>query len=252
MNHIEQLQANIAPQRNKLLSHAIYKQVNTLEQLQKFAEHHVFAVWDFMSLLKALQVNLTCTTTPWVPVGNPNTRYLINEIVLGEETDVDQFGERYSHYELYLKAMKELGASTEKVEQFVSGIDKSVSIDEQINKLDIAASVKDFLNYTFDIVNNAPSHVIAAVFTFGREDLIPDMFLAFIKELSAEHPEKIATFKYYIERHIEVDGDHHGQLAMQMIEELCGDDKQKWEEATTAAAKSLEMRYQLWDGILAY
>ena len=51
------------------------------------------------------------------------------------------------------------------------------------------------------------------------------------------------------ERHIEVDGGHHSQLALEMVTELCGNDAAKWEQATSASLKALEMRSQLWDAI---
>jgi hypothetical protein len=100
--HIEKLKEEITPLRSQLIGHPLYAKIKTIDHLNVFMEHHVFAVWDFMSLLKSLQRNLTCVNLPWVPVGNPQTRYLINEIVLGEESDVDEQGLRTSHFELYL------------------------------------------------------------------------------------------------------------------------------------------------------
>jgi hypothetical protein len=111
------------------------------------------------------------------------------------------------------------------------------------------SEVKQFLQYTFEIAMHAPLHVKAAVFTFGREDLIPDMFTQILHKIYAEHPDKVSIFKYYIERHIEVDGGHHSELATQMVEELCGDSKTKWEEATKAAVDSLKIRSLLWDSV---
>jgi hypothetical protein len=87
------------------------------------------------------------------------------------------------------------------------------------------------------------------VFTFGREDLIPDMFLSFIQELKKQFPDKVDIFQYYIERHIEVDGDHHAHLAYAMTEELCGEDAAKWEEATEYVIGALQARIGLWDGV---
>ena len=104
----EDIHKAIKPQQDTLLHHPLYNKIRTVEDLQLFLQHHVFAVWDFMSLLKALQNKLTCTSTPWMPVGNPETRYLINEIVLAEETDIDQDGRRRSHYELYMMPWKML------------------------------------------------------------------------------------------------------------------------------------------------
>ena len=101
---IEKLKTEIEPLRQQLIQHDLYKNIRTIEDLHVFMEHHMFAMWDFMSLLKSLQQTLTCTGVPWMPVGSANTRYLINEIVLGEESDVDAEGNRISHFELYKKS----------------------------------------------------------------------------------------------------------------------------------------------------
>jgi hypothetical protein len=248
MDRIPQLQKAIAPLREQLIQHPMYASLQTVEDLQLFAEQHVFAVWDFMTLLKALQRNLTCTELPWIPVGNAETRYLINEIVLGEESDVDQAGKRVSHYELYLQAMEEMGADTGVINNLVRQMRRGANLVDVLPGLPVPASVKDFVRYTFDIATTAPMHVQAAVFTFGREDLIPDLFMGIVRELSAAYPQ-LETFRYYLERHIEVDGENHSQLAMQMVSLLCGHDALKWQEATDAARTALEKRLQLWDGI---
>ena len=244
-----QLKLAIEPVRNTLLAHTVYSQIQDLQGLQRFSETHVFAVWDFMSLLKSLQIGLTSVTLPWVPVGNADTRYLINEIVLGEESDVDEAGNRISHFELYLKAMQQMGASTTVIETIIAQINAGTKVQDAIEAAQLPKQVKDFLQFTFDISFNAPLHVKAAVFTFGREDLIPSMFMKILDKIYADAPDKVSIFKYYIERHIEVDGDHHSHLALDMVNRLCGSDASKWEEATAASVKALALRIGLWDAI---
>ena len=248
-NYVEQLKSNIEPVRNTLLAHPVYSQIQDLQGLQRFSETHVFAVWDFMSLLKSLQIGLTSVTLPWVPVGNADTRYLINEIVLGEESDVDEAGNRISHFELYLKAMQQMGASTNVIETIIDQINTGIKVQDAIEGAQLPKQVKDFLKFTFDISFNAPLHVKAAVFTFGREDLIPSMFMKILDKIYADAPDKVSIFKYYIERHIEIDGDHHSHLALDMVSRLCGSDASKWEEATVASVKALALRIGLWDAI---
>jgi hypothetical protein len=246
-----QLQDQISDARAKLLAHPVYAQINDINGLKNFTEFHVYAVWDFMSLLKSLQMGLTCLSLPWIPIGTANTRFLINEIVTGEESDVDEAGNRISHFELYLQAMEQMGASTSEINSLIIQLKAGKSIEDSIEEAHLPLNVKTFLKYTFEIAQNAPLHVKAAVFTFGREDLIPDMFTQILNEIYSTHPEKVSIFKYYIERHIEVDGGHHSQLALEMVAELCGEDDQKWAEATAASIKSLEVRAGLWDAIIA-
>jgi hypothetical protein len=246
---VQHLKSAIEPVRINLLAHPVYSQIQDLQGLQRFSETHVFAVWDFMSLLKSLQIGLTSVTLPWVPVGNADTRYLINEIVLGEESDVDEAGNRISHFELYLKAMQQMGASTNVIETIIAQINAGTKVQDAIKAAQLPKEVKDFLQFTFDISFNAPLHVKAAVFTFGREDLIPSMFMKILDKIYADAPDKVSIFKYYIERHIEVDGDHHSHLALDMVNRLCGTDASKWEQATVASIKALELRIGLWNAI---
>ncbi len=95
--HLDKIKANIEPLRQQIIHHKVYSAIRTIEDLNVFMEHHVFAVWDFMSLLKSLQNKLTCTSVPWFPRGDADSRFLINEIVVGEESDIDSHGIRKSH-----------------------------------------------------------------------------------------------------------------------------------------------------------
>jgi hypothetical protein len=250
-DRIEHLKAGIEPLRKKLIEHPLYKHINSLDELSVFMEHHVFAVWDFMSLLKSLQQKLTCTTLPWMPVGNANTRYLINEIVTGEESDVDEHGERTSHFELYISAMEQAGCSATGITDLFEELNYGKTIDEALIIANIPKAARNFVQHTFDVIDGGKDYIQAAVFTFGREDLIPGMFISMVKELGTQFPGKVDTLLYYLQRHIEVDGDHHSQLAYQMTAELCGDDDDKWDEAFIAVTEALNARIALWDGILA-
>lgn len=242
------IRAAIAPVREKIIQHSLYHEMQRMEDIRSFMQYHIFAVWDFMSLLKSLQRNLTCTNLPWVPVGSAATRFLINEIVTGEESDIDPEGKRVSHFELYLDAMKQVGADTSIMENALLSLQKSAPLADIFDTFPPAA--KAFVQHTFELIEKAPIHVQAAVFTFGREDLIPDMFVALVNDLDKQFPGQISLFKYYLERHIEVDGDHHSHLGMEMVQELCGNDTSKWEEAAIACREALEQRNALWTGIL--
>jgi len=246
---IEALQKALQTHRRHLLKHNVYQSLETLEDLKVFMEHHVFAVWDFMSLLKALQAELTCVTLPWVPKGSPITRRLINEIVLEEETDVDQQGNPISHFELYLRAMAEAGADVGRIRQLIQNLEEGKSVDSALDQAQVHVSVKYFVRNTFRIINSGQTHAVAAAFTFGREDLIPDMFRHLIADLSERFPGKLDTFIYYLDRHVQLDEEVHTPLALQMVSELCGEDEDKWQEALEVAQACIEQRIELWNGI---
>ena len=110
--------------------------------------------------------------------------------------------------------------------------------------------VIDFVLNTFEVIEQGEPHEQAAVFTFGREDLIPGMFVSFVKELDENTNHEVSIFQYYLERHIEVDGEHHSHLAYEMTAELCGTDEVKWKEATEAVKAALHARINLWDSIV--
>ena len=248
--NIETINRSIQTQKEALLQHPLYTKVQTIEDLQRFLESHVYAVWDFMSLLKALQSKLTCTTTPWFPTVNTETRYLINEIVLAEESDLTLDGRRQSHYEMYLEAMQDCGANTSDIEQFLANIRSLNNIFVAIKTSDLHPNIKAFLDFTFRVIEEGKAHEIAAAFTFGREDLIPSMFTAILKNFQANFPETdLRKLIYYFERHIELDADEHGPMAMQMITELCGTDTQKWKEVEAVSILALEKRIGLWNAI---
>jgi hypothetical protein len=247
---IQTINRSIQPQKELLLQHPLYKKVQTIEDLQCFLESHVYAVWDFMSLLKALQAKLTCTTTPWFATKNTETRYLINEIVLAEESDLTIDGRRQSHYEMYIEAMQSCGANTVGIEHFLSEVNSLHNIFVAIKKSNLHPNIKAFLDFTFKVIEEGKAHKIAAAFTFGREDLIPSMFTEILKNFQENFPQTdLSKLIYYFERHIELDTDEHGPMAMQMITELCGTEAQKWSEVEEISILALEKRIGLWDAI---
>ena len=249
-DRINEVNKALRPKINQLLEHSLYQKIKTPEHLQIFMEHHVFAVWDFMSLLTALQEKLTKTTNPWVPVGNPETRYLINEIVLAEETDVNYFGDHQSHFEMYLDAMEKSGADTGRIKDFLLQVHHGTDIFLLIAATKLPLNIKVFLKNTFEVISEEKPHKIASAFTFGREGLIPGMFTSIIENVQQNFPkEDLSLFKYYFDRHIELDGDEHGPMAFRMVEELCGNDEKKWEEVKRTAEEALDARLKLWEGI---
>jgi hypothetical protein len=247
---IQKLEQEIAPFREQLIHHELYKSIDSIERVRAFMETHVFAVWDFMSLLKALQIGLTNTRLPWTPKGNPVSRRLINEIVFGEESDLNELGEPMSHFEMYLEAMDQLGANTTEIKKFIELIDKGNTVSYALDSVNISEETRSFVNFTFEQINTNQLHIIAAVFTFGREDLIPDMFIEIVKNIGANSAINLSKLNYYLERHIEVDSGEHGPMALKMINELCGVDNSKWYQSTEASKAALKHRNSLWNSLV--
>ena len=244
------LEHELIPLRIKLQEHKIYKSIKSIEDIRLFMEHHVFAVWDFMSLLKQLQNQLSCTKVPWLPSRNPEAARLINEIVWGEESDLNRKGIPMSHFEMYLESMQSLGASSQAINELKHRLKKGQTIDQALDEINLPQHILSFLRFTFEVVNTKKNHIIAAVFTFGREDLIPDMFIEIIKNLTVPEGEDLSDLIYYFKRHIELDADEHGPMALKMVTNLCEGNVDKITEALAYSKKALELRIGLWDGIL--
>lgn len=241
------------PLRHKLDNHPVYSAVHTIADLRLFMSHHVFSVWDFMSVVKYLQQEIAPATYPWVPRGNPLVRYFINQLVLEEESDQApndaQGNPSYaSHFELYCTAMREVGADPSMVQAFVASVEKE-GIDAAF-ALDIAPNAsRQFMENTFGFLSSGKPHVVAAAFALGREHIIPGMFRAFLQRMGITEQEA-PTFHFYLQRHIHLDADFHGPISLLLLNELCGGDKTKLQEAEAAACAALEARLCFWDGIL--
>jgi hypothetical protein len=246
---IEQLKKRITPARDRVVSHPLYSALGTQEAITTFMAHHVYAVWDFMSLLKSLQRQLTCVELPWVPTGPTGSRRLINDIVLVEESDELQGG-FISHFELYLNGMTQAGADRSTIDTFIEQLRRGTGVPEALTAAGVPGPSAEFVNTTWRFIQQAPVHCQAAAFAFGREDLIPDMFEQVVK-VNANEGGSLDTFVDYLARHIEVDGEEHTPMAMQMLADLCGDDDAKWDECATTVISALDARVRLWDGIVA-
>ncbi|MFE2965396.1 DUF3050 domain-containing protein [Streptomyces sp. NPDC059340] len=248
MNHegIERARSVIEPARKEVTTHPIYQRINSREDMATFMAHHVFAVWDFMSLLKSLQRELTCVDVPWVPRGTEVGRRLINDIVLVEESD-ELNGGFTSHFELYRAGMTEADADATRIDTFLALVTEGHDVPSALRVAQVPGPAAEFVRTTFEIISDRPLHCRAAAFAFSREDLIPDTFDQVIKK---EGTDRFPLFCDYLARHIEVDGEEHTPMAMQMVADLCGTDDTRWQEAVETATLALEARVRLWDGIV--
>ena len=304
--------------RDRLVDHRLYARVNSPERLRRFMEMHVYAVWDFQSLLKAMQQRLTCTSIPWVPTPDAEARRLVNEIVLDEESDALPEGGSASHFELYLHGMRNAGADTGPIDRMIETLRAGVSQvgkpaatgrqgvqgepqvgkpaatgrqgvqgDQQVGKpaatgrqeaaermgqdvdggprvgKSVATVVGDamreagapeaaqaFVRHSFAVIESGSTHGIVAAFTYGREDVIPDMFRGLVSSLASRDP-AWERFHWYLDRHIEADDEKHAPVCRRIMARLCGDDPAKWAEASRMARACVEARIALWDAIAA-
>ena len=238
---------NLYPLKQRLLKHPVYKLIKDEESLKKFAELHVWSVWDFQCLLKALQVRLTCIGAPWTPTPDRQGRRLINEIVLDEETGRHwRDGEYASHFELYVEAMEAIGLDTAQIHKFISDVKEFPIRQCVVNNVPLP--VQPFIQHTFEKIKQEETSALMAGFTFGREDIIPDMFRKIVEQIEMDD-ERFAPLKFYFMEHVEVDGERHAPMAKALIERLCGNDEKKWKEAERVGRECLEWRITLWDAI---
>src|ERR1700719_4259492 len=239
--------------RARLLDHPVYAQVASVADLRRFMEDHVFAVWDFMSLLKRLQQDMTCIEVPWFPAENAKAARLINDIVIGEETDVGPDGSYVSHLALYLRAMRDIGASTRQFEKFRSLVLVGMPVEVALARIAAPPHVQAFVAHTMALANSGSTEEVLAAFFYGREDIIPEMFGRLLNALyGAKHnDDRLRHFIYYIDRHIELDGDSHGPMGRELLEDLVMNSPHARERALRAACRSIKARVELWNGTLS-
>jgi hypothetical protein len=276
--HYDTLVRNLAPLRQALVQHKLYGSIQTRDHLQTFMASHVFAVWDFMSLVKTLQMRLAPTQVPWTPPKHAYLAGLINDIVAAEESDrvpphlqelVPSLPPRASHLTLYLEAMREVGDRGHEFHRFLEHVRggsaagaASSTVSEEgpsltatctalppSNTSDLPGGVAPFCTLTLSQCDpTTPTHQVAAAFLFGREDPIPNMFQRLLEALGPD-PATYPFLRFYLERHIELDGDEHADLGRDMLCVLCKDNASHWRDAEVAARHSLEARLQLWTEI---
>ena len=250
LNRFAQLQNTLAPLRCALVDHPLYAEVYSLSRLREFMQMHVFAVWDFMSLVKRLERELTSNSLPWTPPHSARLARFTNEVILGEESDLGPDGKPISHFELYLRAMDEVGADTTLIRAFTGQVALGAQWQEVLEDLSVPPAVCDFVSQTLSCAIHGSIVEVAAAFFFGREDVIPEMFQRLLG-LWRNAQTEVPHFAYYLERHIELDGGSHGPWAQEMLTTLAGQRESNWHKAANAARRAITSRIQLWDCVRA-
>lgn len=244
----------IQARREALNAHPIYAAIGDIEDLRCFMEHHVYSVWDFMSLVKYLQGIVAPARCPWLPARDTAVRRFINELVLEEESDQglpDEAGTQgfISHFELYCGAMREIGADSDTALAFVDRLHHE-DIGTVLAQAPIPEPARRFTRITFDFIASGKPHVVAAALALGREHIIPDMFRALLGR-SGVSADEAPAFHYYLERHVHLDEDSHAPMSLRLLDGLCGGDPVKFDEAMAAALQAIDARIAFWDGVLA-
>lgn len=234
--------SHIIAKQQSLSTHSLLvtNSIQTIDDLRVFMEHHVFAVWDFMSLIKSLQHAACPSTDFWTPTIGTRSAIArtINEIVLCEESDLTPDGKSsISHFDLYLQAMEEVGANTDAIVGFLKTKDFNI----------IPEPSREFVQTTFATIKQGP-HCAAASFCYGRETIIPTMFKRILRQLNISSLDA-PKFYYYLERHIEVDGEDHGPKSQMLVEYFCDNDPIKALRAEKAAIEAINARIKLFDHI---
>lgn len=253
MNCIDQISQRLAPLTSQVANHALYKEISSIQNLRSFMEQHVFAVWDFMCLLKELHRRIVSTSAPWFPPKDALSANLINSILVEEEGDITEDGIHYaSHFEIYLTAMEKINANTSPIKKLLVLLAEGKSIEQAVELIELRPATKEFVLTTFSFFN-LDAHQLAAAFVFGREGITPAMFSPLVKQLTKEVKQNkqhhLSTLLYYFNRHIELDNNEHLPKALRMLSNLIGDDDIKLQEAIEAGEKALKARIIFLTGI---
>lgn len=190
-----------------------------------------------------------------MPNENSKAAHLINEIILGEETDSLPNGKFCSHFEMYLIAMSEIGASTAQIDEFIQTVQQGIhgaqtSVTDALERVGAAPAIQNFVNFTIETAVNGKTSEVLASFFYGREDSIPEMFRHLLDTWDINQADA-ETFVYYLNRHIELDGDKHGPAVKRIINDQFKEDLNSWHELFDSAIKSAELRIELWDALEA-
>jgi hypothetical protein len=240
---------NVAERMDALGRHAVFAAIRSPRHVRVFMEHHVWAVWDFMSLLKSLQAELAPTRVPWVPPRDAAAARLINEIATVEEGDDGPDGLAASHFEIYLQAMEEAGADTRSIRSFISEVAAGFPWEAALEKIALPPAAAAFVRTTMDIVGR-PLWARVSAFTIGREEVIPSMFTSLIGELDLRRTQ-LSKLRWYLQRHVDIDGGRHGPMSARLFQRVCLVDEETRRRSVEVGLEVLRARAALWDAVLS-
>jgi hypothetical protein len=144
--------------------------------------------------------------------------------------------------------MAEIGADGEMPRRFLDLVAEQ-GVDKALYSPIVPLPSRYFTETTFCFIREDKPHLVAAALALGREKLIPAMFRQFLEQMRITETQA-PVFHYYLNRHIHLDEDFHGPLSIKLLEQLCGDDRTRLDEAETAAEEAICARIRFWDGVL--
>ena len=238
----------VASMREALVEHSVFGRIRSTSTLQTFMEAHVYAVWDFMSLVKRLQLDFTCVTLPWTPPKHRHAARLINEIVTGEESDIGLDGHAISHFDMYLDAMEDVGADTTQIRRFVASVQSLPDWQTAVAAMEAPAHVRQFVTHSLTVACTGTTAEVMGAFFYGREDVIPDMFSRLLRDWSIDAT-SVPALTYYLDRHIQLDADEHGPAAKLIVDDMLTEDPSLTSSMIAGAQDAIASRLELWDGV---
>ena len=246
MENTDRITQQLLPLIEKIKHHSLYDRIGSITHLRIFMEHHVFAVYDFMCLLKELHRRIVCTQAPWFPPQDAYCAHLIAQILVEEEGDLAEDQIHYlCHFDLYLAAMKKIGANTQPIQDFLHLLTSGSGLTESAIIVGLPKSVQQFINTTFSFFDSE-THALASAFVYGREAITPSLFTPLVQRLgqsfNTKEKNSVSTLLYYLNRHIELDHADHFPKALQMLKNLAGEDERKWTDILLVASRALQAR----------
>ena len=238
----------VASMRDALVDHTVFEQIHDTSTLRTFMEAHVYAVWDFMSLVKRLQLDFTCVTLPWTPPKHRHAARLMNEIVTGEESDIGLDGHAISHFDMYLNAMQDVGADTTQIRSFVANVQSLPDWQSAVAAMEAPAHVRQFVTHTLTVACTGSTAEVMGAFFYGREDVIPDMFSRLLRDWKIDAA-SVPALTYYLDRHIQLDADEHGPAAKLIVDDMLTEDPSLTSSMIAGAQAAIASRLELWDGV---
>jgi radical SAM protein with 4Fe4S-binding SPASM domain len=225
--------------REAVVSHGVYAAASSPAVLRAFMESHVFAVWDFLALLRRLRGEIS----------QPASSGYLEEVLRAEESDLWEDGRSASHLDRYLEAMEEVGADTALFRAFQSRLAAGDAPDVALEAVGAPWPVRHFVSDTLSWASNGDLAEVAAVYLYSREDVLPEIYQRLLTVCEGQG--EASRLVEYLERHLARYGEDTASQAKHIMDQITGQDPKVWDRAALAAERALLARKALWDGILA-